>query len=186
MQAMRVELDTGLDKPTLVRGTSLAFITSLGMDKISLTNSWLHFKNQQGLVFSCRRYAEDYPALDDILAVKGHAITIPKGLKEASERAAVFASDQTGDPQVLISIRDQMLLVKGEGLTGWYKEIKKLSYEGPNMEFLISPELLRQIADKYSEALLSQDKLKISGGSWKYVTVLGRRQKKEEPATKEE
>jgi hypothetical protein len=178
MQALRCRIKTGLKHSTLVRGTSLQHISSLGMDQISLTSSWLHFKNQQGLVFSCRRYAEDYPTLDDILVVKGHSIVIPKGLKEASERAAVFATDQSGDPQMSVSLKEGLLQIKGEGYSGWYKELKKVAYKGPPISFLISPELLKEISEKHSDANITQDKLKIVGGSWEYCTVLGRKQEK--------
>ena len=182
MQAIRCKLETGLKSSTLVRGTSLQHITQLGMDKIALTASWVHFQNQQGLVFSCRRYAEDYPSLDPIFEVKGHPIVIPKGLKEASERAAVFATDQSGEPQMSVSLREGMLRIKGEGYSGWYKEIKKINYHGPDINFLISPELLKQISEKHSDAQISQEKLKITGGSWEYCTVLGVKVKKEEQA----
>lgn len=186
MQALRCQVNTGLKNPTLVRGTSLHHITSLGMDKIALTASWVHFRNPQDLVFSCRRYAEDYPSLDSIFEVKGHPIVIPKGLKEASERAAVFATDQSGEPQMTVSLREGMLQIKGEGYSGWYKELKKVAYKGPPINFLISPELLKEISDKHSDAQISPDKLKITGGSWQYCTVLGRHSEKKKEASEDE
>lgn len=186
LQIMRYELATKLKDSVLVRGTSLQQLTSLAMDSISLTESWIHFRNQSGLIYSCRRYVEEYPSLDDILSVKGHAIVIPKGLSEASERAAVFAADKAGDPLMTIALREGLIRLTGEGLSGWYKEVKKVAYHGPPLEFVISPELLKHISDKHSDALISQDKLKVTGGSWSYVTVLGRKTNKEEPEDAEE
>lgn len=155
------------------------------MDEIALTEAWIHFRNQAGLVYSCRRYAEEYPNLDGILAVKGHEIVIPKGLSEASDRAAVFAADKAGDPLMTVSLSEGLIRLTGEGLTGWYKEVKKASYHGPPMEFVISPDLLKHISDKHSNAHISQDKLKVTGGSWEYVTVLGRKAAKQEEAEDE-
>jgi len=185
MQIMRFELDTKLKEPVLVRGTSLQQLTSLAMDKISLTESWIHFRNQSGLVYSCRRYVEDYPDLDAILAIKGHPIVIPKGLSEASDRASVFAADKAGDPLMTIKLREGQIRISGEGLTGWYKEVKKAAYHGPPLEFVISPELLKHISDKHSDATINQDKLKVTGGTWSYVTVLGRKKDKEEAEAEE-
>lgn len=171
-QVMRHKMDTGLKESVLVRGTSLGHITQLGMDKMAMTKSWIHFKNEAGLIFSCRRYSEDYPSLDKVVAAKGHPIVIPKGVKDASDRASVFASDKAGDPLVTVKISNGMIRVLGEGLSGWYKEVKKVNYDGPPMEFLIAPALLMHVSEHYSDAQLSEGKLKVVGGAWSYVTVL--------------
>lgn len=174
LQVMRCMAGTGLKDSILVRGTSLEQIVSLGMDEVSLTKSWIHFKNQQGLVFSCRRYAEDYPSLDKFISMKGHSITIPKGLAEASDRAAIFAVDKAGDPYVQVTIKGGKIRILGKGLSGWFREVKKVSYDGPPMEFVIAPELLKRISEEYKDAQLTEGRLKVVGGSWEYVTVLGK------------
>jgi len=174
LQVMRVKIRTGLKSPVLVRSSSIRHIVSLGMDKAAMTKSWIHFKNQAGLIYSCRRYAEDYPTLDAVMGVEGHAIVIPKGTVEASDRAAVFAADKSGDPLVSVSLSNGVIRILGEGLSGWYREVKKVSYTGPSMEFMIAPELLKHISEKYQEALIGESKLKVVGGSWEYVTVLGK------------
>lgn len=175
LQLMRCRVETGLKKSVLVRGSSLVPITQLGMDQFALTESWIHFKNPEGLVFSCRRYSEDYPSLENLIHFQGKKISIPKSLKDASDRAAVFAADKAGDALVRVMIKDDTLKVTGEGLTGWYKEVKKVAWDGPALEFLISPELLKHISEKYEEAELTNDKLKVTlSGHWEYVTVLGK------------
>jgi DNA polymerase III sliding clamp (beta) subunit (PCNA family) len=186
LQVMRCQIKTGLKDSVLVRGTSLGHIVSLGMDKIALTKAWIHFRNQQGLVFSCRRYAEDYPGLDKIISFKGHSIGIPRGLADASDRAAIFAVDKAGDALVTVTIKDRMIRIVGEGLSGWFKEVKKVNYEGPPMEFLIAPELLKHISEKYTDAQITEDKLKVLGGSWEYVTVLGKPKAEDDEASEED
>ncbi len=173
LQIMRCQVETGLKGSVLVRGTSIAHITSLSMNKVAMTKAWIHFKNDDDLIFSCRRYSEDYPSLDELISFKGHAITIPKGLAAASDRAAIFAMDKAGDPLITVTVADGMIRIIGEGLSGWYKEVKKVDYEGPKMKFSIAPELLKYISEKYTDAEITKDKLKVSGGSWEYCTVLG-------------
>ncbi len=185
MQMMRCPVDTGLKGSVLVRGTSLQHLVALGMDQMALTKNWVHFQNQLGLVFSCRRYAEQYPDLEAILKFEGSPIIIPKGMADASDRAAVFASDKSGEALVLVRLAEGRVQVVGDGVTGWYKEIKKVSYDGPPLEFLIAPELLKHIAERYSDAELTGDKLKVKGGSWVYVTVLGKKTNEEEQPAEE-
>lgn len=174
LQMMRCSVNTGIKNSVLIRGTSIGHITSLGMDQVALTKSWIHFRNQAGLVLSCRRYRENYPSLDSIISSKGAPFVIPKGLAEASDRAAVFAEDKSGDALVHICLSQGKLRISGEGLSGWYKEVKSAAYDGPRLDFLISPGLLKLISERWSDAEISDEKLKISGGGWTYVTVLGR------------
>jgi hypothetical protein len=50
-------------------------------------------------------------------------------------------------------------------------------YNGPPLEFVIAPSLLKRICDTYSEAVINEDRLKVTGDeapSWEYVTVLGK------------
>lgn len=183
LQAMRCRIKTGVKKPILVRGASLKYITSLGMDQVAMTKSWIHFQNQDGLIFSARKYMEDYPPLDRVLDFEGHPIVIPKGMSEASERASVFALDKSGEPLVSVRLSNGVVRLGGEGLSGWYRETRKVAYDGPPMEFMISSDLLKHISERYQEAQITDGKLKVTGGHWEYVTVLGAKpeKKKEEP-----
>ena len=191
LQIMRCQVKTGLPQEILIRGSSMSSATSLGMDEISITNTWIHFRNSDnGLIFSCRRYDDQYPKLDEFMKIKGHKITIPRGLKEASERASIFAADKSGEPSVRVSISNGLIRLTGEGLSGWYEEKKKVAYEGPSMQFLIAPGLLSDIAEHYTDAEMTSDKLRMMGQEdrlrWEYITVLGSAEEPEETAEEPE
>lgn len=182
-QIMRCDVSLGLKESFLVRGTSLQDITSLGMTEVSLTKNWVHFRNAAGLIYSCRRYSENYPDLSHLLQSKGHPITIPKGLSKAAERAGVLAVDAAGESQVQVTLVTGKIRIRGEGASGWYREASKVSYDGPDLHFLISPTLLKQIAENHSDAEVSERKLVVRGGTWTYTTVLSPpKSKEEEPA----
>jgi hypothetical protein len=186
-QAMRCNVRTGLKNPVLVRGSSIRDVAQLGMDQVALTPSWVHFRqspredgDQNGLIYSCRRYSEEYPDLSPILVCKGHPWVIPKGISQASERASVFAADKAGDPLIHIHLSSGILKMEGRGVSGWYREVTKSVYDGPAVDFVMAPKLLQEISTKYNEAKISADKMKIMGGkedgiSWEYVTVLGKK-----------
>jgi len=182
-QMLRCKTDLSfLEKPILVRGAALMQIVDLGMAKMAVTESWVHFKNPKDLIFSCRKYMEDYPKLDHILDVKGEDITIPRALVEATARALVFANEQAGDPLLMITLQPGRLRITGEGMSGGYEEIKKISYDGPAMKFLIAPDVLDHISENYTTAQIAKRKFKASQkGSWEYVTVLGAPDKPKEP-----
>lgn len=171
-QITRVPMKTGISKPTLIRRDSLRHIVALGMKEISETESWVHFRNTKGLIFSCRRWTEDYPDLTAYLECSGATITLPKGLGDAAEKASVFTETAT-DNTVLIELRPGKLRLKGVGPMGWYSEVKQVNYEGKDLAFMIAPNLLTEITKRHNDAVVSQDRLKVDGGKFIYVTRLG-------------
>lgn len=176
-QVMRCLVPTGLKDPILVRGSSLVSIVDLQLDSIALTEHWIHFRNKaSGLILSIRRYDEDYPDLGKQLNAKGHPVTLPKSIGEVCDRAEVFSNHQAGgDPLVEVSLSNGVIRLSGRGAGGWYKEIKKAKYDGPPIVFTIAPKLLKYITTTGENFLLSQDRLKVTGGAerWEYVTALG-------------
>jgi hypothetical protein len=190
-QLLRWRARLGHKKAMLMRGSAISHVIGLGMTEISATESWVHFRNAKGLIFSCRKFVEDYPNMDAVLAVKGSPIKLPKGIIEASDRATIFASDtQQGVEAVLsISLKEGRIRIKGMSASGadFYEEVKAITYHGPNMDFVMTPTLLRHITENYHDAQITDNKLKASGGHkdkiglWDYVTVLGK-PRKEEPA----
>lgn len=176
LQAMRVRLRTGAPKPMLGRGTSLSPVTQAGVNEWTFTKSWIHFRNNTtGIIISCRRYLEKYPALDKFLEGKGHPIHLPVELVKAIDRTAIFAKDETGDSPIQVTISGEKLLLEGKGLSGSYQErIEIKRYQGPATTFVIAAEIFKEIAQKHPQAEITRNKLKVTGERWEYVAALGK------------
>ena len=58
-QLARWPMVMGIKKAFLVRQSSIRHVASLGMTDFAETESWVHFRNAGGLIFSCRRHAEE-------------------------------------------------------------------------------------------------------------------------------
>lgn len=173
IQAARVKIKTGVSTPFLVKRNSLKSIVSLGITEFAESPSWVHFRNPDGLVLSCRRYLEAFHDIAGQYNVKGSSITIPKGLGEAAKKAAIFSSDNSGEDNVVqIELRPNKLRLKGIGALGWFSEIKEIVYSGPEMSFQIRPELLIDITSKHNEAEITEGKMLIRGTNWRYITCL--------------
>lgn len=181
-QTCRWKLDAGVNEPYLVRASSIKHATVLGMAEVSETQSWLHFRNGTGLIVSIRRYVEEYPQdIGRFLAVKdeagkdirGVSVQLPKGLKEEAERATLFSSENADSNYLVVEMKQGKVRVKGVGITGRYEAGKKLTWNGPEMQFLISPKLLAEIVAKHSECFMSKSRLLVSGGGWRYAAALG-------------
>lgn len=172
LQIARYRMATGIKDPILVRSNSLKHIVGMDMTEWSRTETWLHFRNGSGLILSCRRYMEEYDDLDPLLKVKGTPTTLPKGLVEAAQRCNVFSSQNDRD-EVLVEMRPGKLRIKGQGVNGWYSEVKQLKYSGKPLAFLIEPKLLIELVTRYNDCEVTADRLKVDGGKYLYITCLG-------------
>lgn len=174
-QMTRFKLKTGVSGPTLVKRESIKHIIDLGMTELGETENWIHFRNPNGLTVSCRRYMEEYPDLVPFLSGEGgHPATLPKGLVEAAENAEIFSSENVDDNKVTIELKPGKLHISGQGVSGWYSEVKKLAYDGERMEFTISPSLLKEITKRHNDCEINGSTLKVDGGKFIYVTCLGK------------
>lgn len=174
IQATRYKVDTGVKNSLLVRREGIRHIITLGMSEMAETENWLHFRNSAGLQLSCCTYLENYPELGQLFRVKGHEAVLPKGLAEAAEKADLFSSEDADNNLVQVELRPGKLRLKGEGVTGWYSEVKQLKYSGEPLTFLISPRMLMEITKKHSKCIVSENCLMVNGSKFRFVTTLAK------------
>ncbi len=171
-QMTRVTLKTKLAKSILVRRDSIKHIVSLSMREFCETDTWIHFRNESGMVLSCRRFIDEYVDLTQFLEFTGKKIVLPKGLADAVDKASIFITLDLENPQVKVMLTPDKLRIKSVGASGWYRESKQIKYSGDPIAFLIAPKLLIDITKKYNQAEIGPGRLKVDGGNWKYISCL--------------
>lgn len=171
-QICRWPMATGFKTSILVRQSSLKHIVPLGVTKFGETSGWLHFKNDDGLMLSCRKYEEEYRDMTQFLKVKGSPTRLPKALADAAEKAAIFSTENGRNDRILVELKAGRIRVRGEGTSGWYTEDKKIAYDGEEMRFLIAPALLTELTKKYEECSIGPGRLKVKGDKYTYVACL--------------
>ena len=171
-QMMRFWTSLPIEGEYLIRREAAEPLAGLGVERIGATSDWIHFDCQNGLRYTARGYVDDYPQLDKIFAEKaGEKIIFPSGFKEAVERASLFSAERAVD-QVRVDMKEGRIRIKGEGTVGWFEEVKKVAYEGPDMSFLIGPELLVKFSERHSEGHVSEKSLRVVSDECVYVTTL--------------
>lgn len=172
-QLCRWEMETGLKEEVLVKQSSIKHIVQLGMTEFSVTNSWLHFRNPNGLILSCRRYLEDYPDVSSFLDVDGGVkATLPKALGEAVARAEIFSAENQDNNVVKVELTAGKLNLIGTGVNGWYRKPMKVNYSGKPMAFMVAPKLLAELVKKHEECFVSSNRLKVDAGKYAFVAHL--------------
>jgi DNA polymerase III sliding clamp (beta) subunit (PCNA family) len=156
----------------LVRANSISRVVGLDFTEVSVTRSWLHFRNPAGLVFSCRRYIEEYPDLSSFLHSEGLAsVTLPANLDEIVGISEIFSASNSKGNRLKVELGPDRLVITGEGAYGWYKEHRQVKYDGPALKFLVAPRLLVELSKKSVECAVEPGRLFIDGGArFKYAT----------------
>jgi len=182
-QVTRFRIKTDISESVLIRKESLKHIVSLDMTKFSETKHWIHFGNSTGLTLSCRHFVEDYPTEDLTKILKGSEgkpLVLPKGLKEAVEKAEIFSSENVEGSNIIVDLKPTKFKITGKGASGWFTEIKKSKYSGKPLQFTIPAKLLMELVRQYNKCEVSSSRLKVTGEKFVYITVLGKIEGNEE------
>lgn len=185
-QLCRYNVATQISESMLIRGDSLIHVTALSATKIAEDDHWIHFQNDLGYTLSCRRNIGKFSDLSSLFDIQGEKVQIPKELEAITDRASILTREFAIDTHVSVTISSSQIEVVGEGVSGTYTEIGKVQYQGPPIHFTIVPEVLKSIAKRYSECYVTETHLRVDGGNWKYVTLLGNRQEPEDEESFEE
>lgn len=172
-QATRYAIKMPVDDAFLVKPGGLKHVVALDCTRLAVTDEWVHFRNDAGVYISCRRYDEQFPDLDPALAMEGGTtVELPDGLDAAVSRAEVFSKENADENHLLVILEDGMLKVEAVGMTGRYWEDASVKYKGEPLAFLIAPKMLLEVVKRSNKVRVNQEKLRVKGPGWSYVTAL--------------
>lgn len=173
-RVIRYRLQTGVKGPRFISGSVVKQLSLLGVTQMAETDTWLHFKNSQGLLIACRGYSFDWPDLKQLLKLEGIQAVLAKGVSDACSRAEVFSSEDKDSNDIRVELRRDRMSIVGVGVSGDYTEVKKVKYDGPAIAFIITPTLLMELVDKYNEVYVSERRLLVTGEKFRYVLPVGK------------
>ncbi len=164
-------IKTGLHRPTQLRKESVATLVNLELTEWDQSENWLHFRDMDGMVLSCRRYMEEYPDISRHLEIVGSEAKLPsKGIESALDKVQIFSSDEVGGNYVTVELRKGRLRLEGRGQSGSYQEIQKVEYDGPDISFKIEPRLLLEIGKLSDICVIGDTKIKVETDKFTYVS----------------
>ena len=170
-QLCRFPMKTGVEQDILIRAAAAKRILGYDMSEVSETPSWIHFRNSGGFTMSLRRFIDTYPKTDAFVSTEGtQPIILPGALEEVVSRAEVFSGENTVGNHLLIDLTRDYIQIEGQGASGWYKERKKVTYNGEQIKFQIAPKLLVEITKKSAECAIAEGRLCVNTGKFAYAT----------------
>jgi DNA polymerase III sliding clamp (beta) subunit (PCNA family) len=162
-------------QPFLLPFTSASIIFQSYPLQIAEGKGWIHFKNDDGTIVSCRTFDEKYVDTSNFFKKKKGALTVtfPDSLKEVIDRAVIFAKrDNAIEESVTIELSDKKVMVQSKSDTNWFKETIPFKHKGDAVTFSVTPYLLQDILLKMNSCSLVNNLLIFEGTDWTYVTGL--------------
>ena len=116
----------------------------------SSANSWVHFQNEQKVVFSTRYISDEtYPDIEGIINVDGETAEFTNDIKKTMELAEIFADGDASFQKVTVTLKKNKVVCRAEGDAGWVEESLKIKYDGSDVTpFDVTPAFLKQIIER--------------------------------------
>lgn len=138
---------------------------------ITANNQWIHFINAVGTEFSCRLVADKFPDLSPFLLHKYTCkFEFNENTIEILDRACVFLTDKTMHPVVTIKADNGSMIITSKSNKGWFEEMTRIAGSKAAFEFIIDPQVLKDMLPSLKNCELNDDKsiLKFEGDNFIY------------------
>lgn len=161
----------------LLPASCIDFLAQYSFSEFGVSDSWAFFSGEDGLLFCVRLLSldEPYPETEHLFNVDGPEIILPAELTTAIDKTSVFTKTipHENDRMVSITMKPGRVVVRGEGVFGWYEEnVKATEYTGEQVKFSANPDFLKDIVPKVQHAKLGEATLLFEGEDFSYVFAL--------------
>lgn len=171
IQLIQWPMDTGVRASTLIAARSAIILSKYNIVETGLTDQWIHFKDEDGLVLSVRTHEAEYPDMSEFLKVDGDLIVFPPDIGEVAGRAAAFLDTRKTD-KIKIQLEEGRMFVEGCGASVEYEERGNVDYTGEAIAFFIHPAICQKLAKEAKETIITADRIKVITDDYEYVAVL--------------
>lgn len=164
----KIRIDT-----VLIPAASIPSIVRIKPTEVASGNEWIHFKNEENTILSCRVLNEDFVNVEPFLELQGKVakIEFPKELADVLNTAEIFAKTEKGiDGVVTIEVQRKKLIISSQSDVGKYSNELKINSKVTDFAFTVSPYLMRDILKQTTTCIMLKDRLYFEGENWKYVT----------------
>ncbi|MCK9520461.1 MAG: hypothetical protein M0R74_15770 [Dehalococcoidia bacterium] len=160
----------------LIPAYSVKELVKYPIKEMSRNNSWVHFRTEDGTVFSSRLIEGEFPDTARFFDVAGVPFTFPDKIVDGLQRAEIFTRNDLGSheiPTIAIRLGGGRIVLKSKNDFGWFKEQVKVSeYEGDAFTFHIGTDFLLKLFEKTYTCIIGGDRIKFSGDNWLHVVSM--------------
>lgn len=168
------EMESSIRTNFLITLPSAIELIKYDVVQFYLTDSWAHFKTEEGITFSSRVMKTDFPDVEQHLEVEGTTIHFPKELNDVLDFAKIVINDLNDitEQKVSVHLKKGLIICKGEGNIGWAERRMPFKYKGKDATFIINPTFLKQIIAKASDVTIGGNRAAFSFDKFRHVMLL--------------
>jgi hypothetical protein len=156
----------------LLPASSAVQVIRIKPTQIAIGKGWVHFQNDDGTIISCRTFEDVYPNNPAVFKVTGKEILFPDRVVEVLDKAILFAKRAHEiEEMVEITIANKNMHIHAKADTSWYEDDVPINTK-EELEFKVTPYLLKQIIKENKACIVSKEKLKFEGEGWIYIAAL--------------
>lgn len=156
----RYGLETGFSDSVLLPASSIQQLGGMSFKRACYVDGYLHCRVGKHRV-SVRCIEGDYPDLGRMLKLKHpQKVILPANLGDILGRAEVM-HDSSLEASVSVNIKGDTLTLTSRKDSGWYRETKKIKYEGRDLGFSVHPKFLQEVFAKKKLVWVGERKMKI-------------------------
>lgn len=172
----RATIETGFPEEVLIPAESLLELEPWKVVSVSVGKGWVHFRTEDKThVVSIRCSHEKYHGNLDVLLTLGkdaETVSLPGNLVEIVERSSVMLDAE--NPAVQLKMEAGKLTLISRKDTGWYKETKKVKYEGKPLDFEVNAKFLVEVFGRSKDVQVDSKRLKLVTDEIEFVSALKR------------
>lgn len=162
-------------KPFLLPASAIKELIKYDVKEISEGQGWLHFKTEDGTVFSSRVFDGEFPEVEGFLEFDGVEIAFPKTAVPALERAQIFSKNEEVSmgnmATAVVEVSDGQIKFSAQDESGWFEETIKAKYKGKTIKFITGVEFLIDLLNRTPSCVYGDNKIKFTGENWQHVVA---------------
>jgi DNA polymerase III sliding clamp (beta) subunit (PCNA family) len=173
-QIIRYQLEKKVPvKAFLIPASAVRELIKYDIKQVAEGDGWIHFKTEDGTIFSSRIFEGSFPDVGKFLEFDGAEIVFPKNAIQALERAKVFAKGDVGDEfaSVDVEISETGFTFASKDTSGWFEESTKSKYKGDPIKFTTGVDFLINLLGQVTSCIFGEDKIKFTGEKWAHVVA---------------
>jgi DNA polymerase III sliding clamp (beta) subunit (PCNA family) len=174
-QIIQYRLKKKMPADFLIPASSVKELIKYDIQKVSVGENWVHFRTPEGTILSCRTVEGKFPDVEKFLDIEGEEFTFPEDMREALNRANVFAKKETDIstiPTVKVIVKNGELILSARNEYSWFEEKLKTRHKDIKFSFSIGVEFLINLFDKLKTCKISDNKIGFAGDSWTHVIAI--------------
>lgn len=143
--------------------------------KVQIVGPWVHFQDDDGLIFSARHRVADFPDCDPLFEVKGMKVDLPKEIAIALDKTLVFAPGEDPDArEAELYFRNGSVMIRTQHVRGWgEQDVQVPTMKVPEMPYLrINPLFLIDILKHAATMTVGKKSALFSSKNFEHLMVL--------------